>query len=84
MADVETVVVEVKSAWGSKIIWTQIIGVLAMAATLFGFDIPPDMQGEIVGGIGALQGIVTLILKKWFTSTVTPSSVPADAVVITR
>lgn len=78
----ETVVVEVKSAWGSKIIWTQVVGVLAMVGTVFGFDVPPEMQSEIVVGIGAIQGIITLVLKTWFTSTVTPSSVPTTTVVM--
>lgn len=68
------VVVAVKSAWFSKINWTQAVGVLAGVVTLFGFDIPPETQAQILAGILAVQGAMTWIIKTWFTSTVAPSS----------
>lgn len=73
------VVVETKSIWFSKIFWTQIIGIAAMALSVFGgFEIAPQTQLEIVSGIVAAQGAVTMLLKTFFTSTVTPSSVPPN------
>lgn len=75
-----TVTVPVKSAWESKIIWTQVVAVVAMFGTLFGIDLPPELQAEIVGGIVLLQGGVTFVLKKYFTNTITPASVPPTAI----
>lgn len=70
------VVVPVKSIWSSKIMWTQVVGIACMAATLFGVDIPAELQLQIVSGIVAAQGVITVILKTFFTNTVTPSSIP--------
>ncbi len=71
----QTTVVDVKSAMASKINWVQIIGVVAMLGTLTGlFDISATDQAAIVGGILAVQAAVTVILRTWFTKSVTPSS----------
>lgn len=69
--------VDVQSAWLSKINWTQAVSV---AASLLVFttggkiNIPLEQQVGIVTGIQALSGVVTWVLKTWFTKTVTPSS----------
>lgn len=70
------VVVPVKSAWLSKINWTQGIALLAMAGTFFGFDLPAETQAEILAGIVGIQAAVTWLLKTFFTTTVTPASIP--------
>lgn len=67
--------VTVKSAWSSKINWTQGVALLAMLGTFFGFDLDTETQGEILAGIIGVQAAVTWVLKTWFTSTVTPDSV---------
>lgn len=78
ITDPVRVVVPIKTIWSSKIMWTQVIGIGCMVATLFGVDVPPDLQLQIVSGIVAVQGVITVILKTFFTSTVTPSSVPPN------
>lgn len=76
------VVVPVKSAWYSKINWTQAVGMLAMLGTAFGgFDITPETQVEIVTAIGLAQGAITYILKTFFTNTVTPAAIPPGTVI---
>jgi hypothetical protein len=80
MSDVstQTAQVDVKSAWASKINWTQAIGIGASAlvfATGGKVNIPLEVQGEIVLVIQGVQGIATWVIKTWFTATVTPASV---------
>jgi uncharacterized protein (DUF697 family) len=70
----KTTGVDVKSPWASKINWTQIIGVVAMAGAMFGFDLDAAQQATIVSGIVAVQAAVTIIFKTWFTKTITPES----------
>lgn len=66
--------VQIKSAMESKINWTQVVGVVASVATLFGFTVPPDMIPAVVTGIVAVQGLLTVVWKTWFTNTITPES----------
>lgn len=70
----KTAEVEVKSAWTSKINWTQVVAVLAMILTVFGFSLPPELQAQIVAGIVAVQALVTWVLKTFFTTSVTTAS----------
>lgn len=73
------VVVDTKSIWFSKIFWTNVVGIAAMAVSMFGgLEISPQTQLDIVAGIGVVQGALTVVLKTFFTSTVTPSSVPPN------
>jgi hypothetical protein len=51
----------------SKINWTQVVGFVAMALTLFGFNLEPDDQVKIVAGIGAIQSVATIIFRTFFT-----------------
>jgi hypothetical protein len=75
----EIVRVETKSAWLSKINWTQVIG-LAASVLVFttGIDLPLEQQAQVVLAIQALQGIVTWVLKTWWTPTITPASASAS------
>ena len=66
-------VVETKSAWLSKTVWTQIISFAAMVLTLIGIDMPMETQVHIMAAIVAGTNVVTWIMRTWFTSTVTPS-----------
>lgn len=72
MADAVTV--DVKSAWLSKINWTQAIGVLASIGAVFGFDMPLTMQVQVVAAIQGIVAVVTWALKTFGTTTITPSS----------
>ncbi|RWP05113.1 hypothetical protein [Mesorhizobium sp.] len=69
-----TTTVEVKSAWYSKINWTQALGLIASILVVFGVDVPAEVQVQIVAGIQAAQAVVTWVLKTWFSDSVTPSA----------
>jgi hypothetical protein len=66
---------ELKSAWLSKINWTQMVGFIAVMLAAFGVDLDPDTQVAIVAAIAAVTQIVTWIIKTWFTTSITPASV---------
>ena len=66
-----TRIVAVKSAWASKINWTQAVAFVAMMLTMFGIDIPADMQAQIMAAIVAVNGVVTWALRTFFTTTIT-------------
>ena len=73
-----TVQVSLKSAWASKINWTQAVTAFAMLVTLFTggkFNIDADQQAAIVVTIGVVGNLATWVMKTWFTPTVTPASV---------
>lgn len=64
--------VAVKSAFWSKINWVQAVTLVATVATVFGFDFPPDLQAKIVETLVAVSTLATIVLRTWFTSSVTP------------
>ena len=66
----------VKSSWASKINWTQAVSFLAMTFTMFGIDLPAELQAQIVTGIGIVAAVVTWILRTWFTTAITYASEP--------
>lgn len=45
-----------------KIIITNIVSIIVLALGLFGIDVDPDVQAEIVAGIGALALVITTAL----------------------
>ncbi len=65
----------IKSAWFSKINWTQAISFVAMMLTTFGIDLDPETQAQILAGIISAQATVTWFLRTFKTDTVTPSAV---------
>lgn len=68
--------VPMKSAWLSKINWTQAVAIVAMAGTMFNlFDWTPEDQVKVLAGITMVQSAVTWMIKTFFTPTVTPTSV---------
>lgn len=67
--------VEVKSAWASKVNWTQAIAAGAMILAYFGINLDANTQAAVLALIVALQSITTFVIKTWFSPTVTPSSV---------
>lgn len=68
------VTVDIKSAWLSKINWTQAIGVAASIAAVFGFNLPANTQVELVAGIQGIVAVVTWVLKTFAKPSVTPSA----------
>lgn len=73
----QTVTIETKSGWLSKINWTQIVGPVCSAIAVFTsgkYNIPPEQQLAIVAVIQGIQSVVTWVFKQWFTPTVTPAS----------
>jgi hypothetical protein len=74
-----TTTVEIKSAWLSKINWTQAVGVACTGLTLITgnrYSVPMDVQVEIVAIIQGIVAVATWVIKTWFTPTVTPASAP--------
>ena len=68
------VVAPVKSGWFSKINWTQIGGLLASLAALIGLNVDPQTLTTIVVGIQALIAVVTMVMRTFFTTSVTAAS----------
>ena len=67
----------VQSGWLSKINWTQVIALVAsvlVVVTGGKFNITPEMQLAIVALIQAVQTVLTVVFRTYFTTTVTPSS----------
>lgn len=59
----------VKGAFASKINLTQVVAILAMIVTHFGWELGLQEQAAIVSAIVAVQGVVTVILRVWFTNS---------------
>lgn len=77
----ETVRVETKSPWYSKVNWTQVVGIGATALTIVSagnFDIPAEQQVAIVAGIQSVQSLATWIFKTYYTKTVLTPSLPSN------
>lgn len=77
----QTAVVPVKSAWLSKINWTQVGALLLSGIVAINPDdvlsliVNPDpaTKAAIIFGIQSLQTGVTFALRTWFNRSVTPS-----------
>jgi hypothetical protein len=65
---------DTKSAFLSKINWTQAVSLAAMALAFFGIDVPYDVKAALIAGIGAATTVVTWILRTWFTTKLTHAS----------
>jgi hypothetical protein len=65
----------VKSAWLSKINWTQAVTFLAMILTLVGVDMPADVKVAVEVGIASIGQVATWVIRTWFTKSLTAASV---------
>jgi hypothetical protein len=68
--------VDVQSAWLSKTNWTQAVGIMASVIAIVSgntYSIPVETQLAIVATIQGVQGVVSWVLKTFFTKTITPS-----------
>ena len=70
-----TATVPVKSSWASKINWTQALAASGMLLTMFGIDLDAKTQADILAGIVGAQAFLTWLMRTFFTSSVTTSSV---------
>lgn len=70
---------ETKSSFKSKINWTQGVAVFASLLTMFGFNLTPEEQATIVSAIAIITGIVTWVLRTWFTKKLTNASAKGGA-----
>ena len=68
-----TELVEVKSAWFSKINWTQAVSLLATVLVVWKIDLDPTTQVAIVSAIQGVQAVVTWVFRTWFNNTVPPT-----------
>lgn len=71
----DTVEVPVKSAWLSKINWTQAVGAAASIAVLASggtINIPPEQQALLVGAIQGIVAFATWICRTFYNRSVTP------------
>lgn len=69
------ITVNTKTAWASKINWTEIVKIVATVVAMFGLTLDEQTQQYLVMAIVGVGGIVTWILRTWFTSKVTVASV---------
>jgi hypothetical protein len=73
-----TVVVPVKTAWASKIVWTSLAAPTATLLMWAGVkDISPETLAALFAGIQAAQSIATVIFRVYYNGSVTPSSIGA-------
>ena len=73
-----TALVPIKSAWSSKINWTQAVALTATGTTLvFGpsASLTPEQQLAIVTVIHIIGAVVTWVCRTWFNRSVSPGSV---------
>jgi len=71
--EVTSAVVNVRSAWYSKINWATVVGVVAVIASVWAIDIPQNVQDALVTIISFVTGTLVVTLRTKFTSSVTPS-----------
>ena len=63
--------VPVKSAWASKINWTQAVTVAGSLLAMFGLDLTVEQKASLVSGITVFGAIVTWAFRTWFNNSVT-------------
>lgn len=66
--------VKVKSAWLSKINWTQAVAAAASVGVIFGIDLDPKTQVALVGVIQGAQSVATWAFRTFFNRSVSPAS----------
>jgi len=70
----------VKSAWASKINWLQLVGVICGAATAIAggnmLGLSAEQTAKLVAGINLAQGVLTVVLRTFFSNSVVQNSLP--------
>ena len=70
----ETVAAGVKSAWASKINWNSAVTLVVAVAALLGYKISDTDQASIMAAIMAVGSVVAIVLRTFFTKSLTKSS----------
>jgi len=65
---------QTKSAWASKINWVEIIKMAGVIAPAAGLVVPPDLVPAVVGAVSAVGGLVTIVMRTWFTTKMTKAT----------
>jgi hypothetical protein len=76
--------VPIKSAWLSKINWTQLVSVIASLLALKGIDLDAQTQANILAGIVGINAVVTFVMRTWFNGSVNVSSLPTPTQTVTK
>jgi hypothetical protein len=69
-----TVTVDLKSTFLSKINWSQVLGAVASMLVLSSggkLNISPEMQASIITAIQGVVALYTVVVKTFFTPTIT-------------
>lgn len=66
--------VRTKTAWLSKINWVQVAGAVGTLLTTNAFGFDHATQVKVLAVTTLAQSAITVVLKTWFTNTVTPAS----------
>lgn len=74
MAEALTQRVAVKSAWLSKINWTQAVSLLATLLAIKGINLDAETQVAVIAGIQGVQSAATWAFRTWFNRSVSPAS----------
>ena len=70
----QTAVVPVKSAWLSKINWTQIGSAVVSLVTSNALGLEPQTQATVLLATNLATNLVTIIWRTYFNGTVPPSA----------
>lgn len=73
--ETETVVAGVKSSWASKINWASAVTLLIGIAGFLGYKISDADQATLLSTIMAIGSAVTIIIRTFFTKSLTKASV---------
>lgn len=49
----------------TKVIAANVVGIIVLALGMFGIDVPPEQQAQIVAGLGAIGCVINTILAHW-------------------
>lgn len=49
----------------NPVIITQIVGLFVIILAMFGIDVPPTQQAEIIAGLSALGLVLTSVVSRW-------------------
>lgn len=49
----------------NPVIITQIVGLFVIVLAMFGIDVPPEQQAEVIAGLSALGLVLTSIISRW-------------------
>jgi hypothetical protein len=69
--------VPVKPAVESKINWVALMGPIASMLAWWGLNVTPEVLLAIVMGVQAGQSLFTMVLRTYYSRSVTTSSAPA-------